>query len=177
MTASNRYPAHVFWSEEDEGFIATAPDLPGCSAFGETQEEALSELQSAITASIKALKAAGNPVPPPSRPKAETQHSGKILVRMPRSLHSDLAERAKRENVSLNQYIVVVLARATAEREALDHFTARVHMASHERLQSTNQFRRLHIQPQSDPKRLVITGPQISDFSGNVFIASELGEW
>ena len=34
MTDTHRYPAHVFWSESDKGFIAVAPDLPGCSAFG-----------------------------------------------------------------------------------------------------------------------------------------------
>jgi hypothetical protein len=40
-----RYPANVFWSEEDEGFIALAPDLPGCTAFGASQAEALDELK------------------------------------------------------------------------------------------------------------------------------------
>ena len=59
MTDTNRYPANVFWSEEDEGFIAVAADLPGCSAFGETQHEALTELQSAIVAWIEAARAAG----------------------------------------------------------------------------------------------------------------------
>ncbi len=53
----------IFWSEEDGGFIATAPDLPGCSAFGETPQEALAELQDAIAAWTEAAHAAGNPVP------------------------------------------------------------------------------------------------------------------
>ena len=62
MTNVNRYPAHVFWSSEDEGFIAIAPDLPGCSAFGESQQEALTELQDAIAAWIEAAQSAGNPI-------------------------------------------------------------------------------------------------------------------
>ena len=53
-----RYPATVFWSDEDEGFIATAADLPGCSAFGDTQQEALTELQDAIVAWIEAARSA-----------------------------------------------------------------------------------------------------------------------
>jgi predicted RNase H-like HicB family nuclease len=62
--------SQVFWSDEDEGFIAVAPDLPGCSAFGETQQQALDELQRAIAAWIEAQRAAGNLVtergPPPA---------------------------------------------------------------------------------------------------------------
>ena len=61
MTNTNRYPAQVFWNEDDKGFIAVAPDLPGCSAFGQTQQEALHELQDAIQAWIEAAQAAGNP--------------------------------------------------------------------------------------------------------------------
>jgi predicted RNase H-like HicB family nuclease len=38
---AKRYPAHVFWSDDDNGFVALAPDLPGCSAFGESRFEAL----------------------------------------------------------------------------------------------------------------------------------------
>jgi predicted RNase H-like HicB family nuclease len=70
MTEAQRYPAHVFWSEEDEGYIALAIDLPGCSAFGDTRSEALAELQDAIAAWIEAQRLAGNFVPP--LPEAET---------------------------------------------------------------------------------------------------------
>ena len=109
MTDTSRYPAHVFWSNEDDGFIAVASDLPGCSAFGESQHEALTELQSAIGAWIEAARAAGNPIPDPSQPAAENICSGKILVRMPKSLHAQLARAAKTEAVSLNQHIVFLL--------------------------------------------------------------------
>jgi len=36
-----KYAIEIFYSSEDEGYIAVAPELPGCSAFGETEEEAL----------------------------------------------------------------------------------------------------------------------------------------
>ena len=39
------YPIKVFYSEEDRGFIAIVPDLPGCSAFGETEEEAIKQVK------------------------------------------------------------------------------------------------------------------------------------
>jgi predicted RNase H-like HicB family nuclease len=69
MIEADRYPLQVFWSDEDEGFIAAAPDLPGCSAFGETQAAALSEMQDAIAAWVEAMTAAGNPIPAPSAPR------------------------------------------------------------------------------------------------------------
>lgn len=72
MIEAQRYPAHVFYSEEDEGFIAIAPDLPGCSAFGDTQEEAVGELRDAIVAWQMAARHAGNPVPEPSQPSSLT---------------------------------------------------------------------------------------------------------
>jgi predicted RNase H-like HicB family nuclease len=83
MPVAQRYPANVFWNDDDEGFIALAPDLPGCSAFGESQSEALEELEHAIEAWIEAARAAGNPIPEPTRPTIETQPSGKLSVRMP----------------------------------------------------------------------------------------------
>jgi predicted RNase H-like HicB family nuclease len=109
MTEPNRYPAQVFWSDDDEGWIALAPDLPGCSAFGENQVAALAELQDAIIAWIGAAKEAGNPVPEPTDTASRSQFSGKLLVRMPKALHQQLATQAQAEQVSLNQYIVFLL--------------------------------------------------------------------
>jgi predicted RNase H-like HicB family nuclease len=109
VTALSKYPKQVFWSDEDEGFVAVVPDLPGCSAIGETEADALTELESAIAAWIDAATSVGNKVPAPSNP-AQRNYSGKLLVRMPRSLHKDLVSAADKESVSLNQFIVYVLA-------------------------------------------------------------------
>jgi antitoxin HicB len=109
-----RYPAEVFFSEEDGGYIALARDLPGCSAFGKTQEKAIAELRHAIEAWQLAAKEAGNPIPEPSKQTFDALPSGKILLRLPRSLHATLIETAKREAVSLNQYLVSTLSASTA---------------------------------------------------------------
>lgn len=74
MSGSRRYAAEVFWSEADHGFIAVAPDLPGCSAFGETPQEAVAELQDAICAWIEAASSAGNPIPEPSQRIPQPSH-------------------------------------------------------------------------------------------------------
>jgi len=46
----------IFYSEEDEGYIAIVPELPECSAFGETEEEALKEIKDAIDLWLETAK-------------------------------------------------------------------------------------------------------------------------
>jgi predicted RNase H-like HicB family nuclease len=59
------YHINVFYSEHDEGYIADIPDLKSCSAFGETPEEALSEVLKAKKEWLEAAKTNGKPVPEP----------------------------------------------------------------------------------------------------------------
>jgi predicted RNase H-like HicB family nuclease len=59
------YHINIFWSDEDEGYVADIPDLVSCSAFGTTPEEALAELAIAKAAWLEAARAEGKPVPPP----------------------------------------------------------------------------------------------------------------
>ncbi len=59
------YHINIFYSDENEGYIADIPDLKFCSAFGETPEEALREVLVAKTVWLGDAKAKGKPVPPP----------------------------------------------------------------------------------------------------------------
>ncbi len=59
------YHINIFYSEEDEGYIADIPDLEFCSAFGETPAEALAELELARDAWLEAARAEGKPIPEP----------------------------------------------------------------------------------------------------------------
>ena len=58
------YHINIFYSEEDGGYIADIPDLEACSAFGQTADEALAEVERAKEAWIAAARAASKPVPP-----------------------------------------------------------------------------------------------------------------
>ncbi len=62
----NNYAIEIFYSEEDEGYIAVAPELPECSAFGETEEEALKEIKVAIDLWLETAKKEGREIPKPS---------------------------------------------------------------------------------------------------------------
>jgi predicted RNase H-like HicB family nuclease len=59
------YHINIFYSEDDAGYIADIPDLEACSAFGDTPEEALKEVQMAKEAWIEAARAEGKPIPRP----------------------------------------------------------------------------------------------------------------
>jgi predicted RNase H-like HicB family nuclease len=60
-----KYAIEIFYSEEDDGYIAVVPELPGCSAFGETPEEALKEVKIAIELWLEAAKKIGKEIPKP----------------------------------------------------------------------------------------------------------------
>jgi predicted RNase H-like HicB family nuclease len=61
----NNYHINVFYSKDDEGYIADIPDLKFCSAFGATPEEAVHEVEIAKSVWIEAAKASGKPIPEP----------------------------------------------------------------------------------------------------------------
>jgi predicted RNase H-like HicB family nuclease len=57
------YPINLFYSEEDKGWIADIPDLPHCSAFGDSPMEALNQVLVAQEAWLEAARAAGHSIP------------------------------------------------------------------------------------------------------------------
>lgn len=62
---SYRYDIILYWSEEDEAFIAEVPDLPGCVADGPTYEDALAMIQEVMDIWIETQKEMGHPIPEP----------------------------------------------------------------------------------------------------------------
>jgi len=59
------YHINIFYSDEDDGYIADIPDLEACSAFGRTPAEALQQVELAKKAWLEAAREAEKPVPPP----------------------------------------------------------------------------------------------------------------
>lgn len=60
------YPIEVFWSDEDEVWIADVPDLPHCTAHGATPHEAVASVEEAVEAWLDAARMVGRPIPEPS---------------------------------------------------------------------------------------------------------------
>lgn len=59
----NHYEIIIYWSDEDQAFIADIPELPGCMAHGDTHEDALMEVKQAMDLWIEAAKANGRSIP------------------------------------------------------------------------------------------------------------------
>ena len=113
-SAIDRYldlPYHITLVQEDQDsggkWIAAAEELPDCASRGDTAEEAIGRLKEAMAAWISAALKEGRDIP---EPKSKSSHSGRLLLRMPRTLHAALVAAAERENVSLNQFITDSLA-------------------------------------------------------------------
>jgi predicted RNase H-like HicB family nuclease len=60
-----KYEIILYWSEDDQTFVAEAPELPGCVAHGDTQETALKNVNEAIELWIDTANELGRPVPAP----------------------------------------------------------------------------------------------------------------
>ncbi|WP_429163070.1 toxin-antitoxin system HicB family antitoxin [Desulfitispora alkaliphila] len=98
--------------EEGGGWFAEIPLLPGCMADGETIEEAVKNLNEAKASWIETNLEINRAVPEPD----SEVYSGQLRLRMPKSLHRDLSQKAKEENVSFNQFILYHLARGVGHK-------------------------------------------------------------
>jgi predicted RNase H-like HicB family nuclease len=65
MSDDYRYEIIIYWSAEDQAFIAEVPELPGCAADGTTYQEALANVQVIITEWIDTAKELGRQIPQP----------------------------------------------------------------------------------------------------------------
>ena len=61
----NKYEVIIYWSDEDQAFIAEVPELPGCAADGTTYQEALANVEVIIQEWIDTAKELGRPIPQP----------------------------------------------------------------------------------------------------------------
>ena len=86
----NRYEVIIYWSAEDESFVALVPELPGCMADGASHQEALANVEVVIREWIETARELGRPIPEPrggwltrsfkSRTNARTSRRRSILA-------------------------------------------------------------------------------------------------
>ena len=111
-----KYPI-TFYPEKEGGYTAIIRDLPGCMTQGETLSEAMENIEEARELWIETVYETGKKDVP--LPSTENEYSGRLLLRIPKSLHRHLSEGAEKEGVSLNQYILSLLSEANGKRAAV----------------------------------------------------------
>ena len=109
MNKLSDYPFEVrpLSSEEGGGYLISFPDFAECISDGETVEEAIVNGRDALKATIAALKAMKHSVPAPNNGGVA---SGKFVARVPKTVHAQLATRARAEGVSLNALVLTFIA-------------------------------------------------------------------
>jgi predicted HicB family RNase H-like nuclease len=95
--------------DEERPWRAAVEELAGCEARGETAADAAAKIPAALADWVAHAQAAGREVP---EPRGARDYSGKLLLRMSKTLHSELALAAERDEVSLNAYINLLLSTA-----------------------------------------------------------------
>ena len=111
------YRFEIVPDKEEGGYTAWYPDLPGCLTCSETSEGIIENAMDAKKVWLEAALEEGLEIPEPSE-EDTAEYSGQFKLRMPRSLHRNLAVHAKKEGTSMNQYCVYLLSMNDAKHTA-----------------------------------------------------------
>lgn len=103
---SLQYPVTIY-PDTDDGYVAEIKELLGCLTQSESLEETMTNIDEARELWLETVYENGDKIPLPT---TDDTYSGKLLLRMPKTLHRNLAEAADKEGVSLNQYIIFLLS-------------------------------------------------------------------
>jgi antitoxin HicB len=103
------YRVEIYPEPDGSGYTALIPELPGCMTCADTIEELWNMIEEAKRGWLEISLEDGDYVPEPAPVEVE-EYSGKFVVRLPMSLHQQLAGRAELEKTSLNQLVVMLLA-------------------------------------------------------------------
>jgi predicted RNase H-like HicB family nuclease len=101
--------------DDDGTFRAEILEFPGCIATGDTAFDALASLEGVAESWLETALANRQPIP---EPIDNVDFSGRLVVRLPKSLHRRAAYAAERDGVSLNQFIVSAVAVQVGDYEA-----------------------------------------------------------
>ena len=101
------YTKTVEWSEEDGCFVGSAPPLIGPCCHGKNEARVHAQLCEIVEEWIALLEGDGHKLP---APLAAKDFSGKFVLRIPRTLHRTLEREARKQGVSLNQYVLYILS-------------------------------------------------------------------
>jgi predicted RNase H-like HicB family nuclease len=106
-----KYRMELIPDEAEGGYTVRYPDLPGCLSCADTLEDAVRNAEDARREWFAAAMEEGIEIPEPSD---AGDYSGQFKLRIPKSLHRDLAEHSREEGISMNQYCLYLLTKNDA---------------------------------------------------------------
>jgi predicted HicB family RNase H-like nuclease len=106
MKTSDQYLKIVEWSEEDQCYVGTCPNLMHGGIHGDQEAKVYEELCQAVEEWIEIYEKDGKPLP---KATAGRDYSGKFVIRVGKDLHKTLAVEALRHGVSLNSFCTQIL--------------------------------------------------------------------
>ena len=106
-----KYRMELIPDEAEGGYTVRYPDLPGCITCADTPENAVRNAEDARREWFAAAMEEGIEIPEPSD---AGDYSGQFKLRIPKSLHRDLAEHSREEGISMNQYCLYLLTKNDA---------------------------------------------------------------
>ena len=113
--------ARILTPGEDGTYTAEILEFPGCYAEGDTAQEAIVNLENAALSWIEAALEQGQDIPSPIEAHG---HSGRISLRLAKSVHKQAARFAERDQISLNQFFSTAIAARVGAEEFYEYFTA-----------------------------------------------------
>lgn len=131
-----KMPHTIILKENSDGsYFAKIAEFPGCMTEGQTKEEALDLIMEAKELWIESELEMDHDIPLPASLK---EYSGKFNVRIPSSLHKELAILADQEGVSLNQYVSILLAKNMSLSYVEERFKHIEYMLHEQKQQNTS---------------------------------------
>jgi predicted RNase H-like HicB family nuclease len=129
--------------DESGGYFAEVLELPGCFAEGDQAVDALTSLERAMESWLLAAEEQGLSIPEPT---GNHEASGRLLLRLPKSLHRRAGLLAERDGVSLNQFVVSAIAENVGGHTAVsrleNRFSSVLRLALHGQANESSAMRR-----------------------------------
>jgi len=102
------YKIEIIEDEAEGGYVLSIPELKGCLTCAENLEKGMEMIRDAKRQWLIAALESGYEIPEPS---ALEDYSGQFKLRIPKTLHKELAEKSKKEGISMNQYCLYLLSK------------------------------------------------------------------
>ncbi|HKL86203.1 MAG TPA: toxin-antitoxin system HicB family antitoxin [Treponemataceae bacterium] len=103
----DKYTYRLEWSQEDQAHVARCLEFPSLMAHGSSSVEALKEIEVVVSETIHWMKEDGEDIPEPFGLK---KYKGNLTLRVPPEVHKNIAIKSAEEGVSINKYILSIIA-------------------------------------------------------------------